>query len=231
MKILSIGGLIRTGDAGSLASLALTAGTASTSTTTGTLIVTGGVGVSGDVFVGSQVVAGSTSGVRLGISSSQYCIWAGLSTGAANSTVALVATDWGSYSMLNVPTGGTVYLRVNNANQFQANVNGFGYPTGRGGAVTQATSRTTGVTLNTVCGAITLVSAAGSTSWQTFTVTNSTVAATDTVLVVQKAGTDKNMIFVTAVAAGSFAITFATTGGTTVEQPVFNFAVVKAVAS
>lgn len=108
---------------------------------------------------------------------------------------------------------------------------GVGYATGAGGTVTQASSRTTGVTLNKVCGAITLVSAAGSASWQSFTVTNSAVAATDCILVNQKSGTDLNMIHVTAVAAGSFQITFATTGGTTVEQPVFNFAVVKAVAA
>lgn len=108
---------------------------------------------------------------------------------------------------------------------------GLGYGTGAGGTVTQATSRTTGVTLNKVCGAITLVSAAGSTSYQTFTVTNSTVAATDVIKVSQKSGTDKNIILVTAVAAGSFDITFATTGGTTTEQPVFNFAVIKAVTA
>lgn len=107
----------------------------------------------------------------------------------------------------------------------------IGYITGAGGAVTQGTSRTTGVTLNTICGAITLVSAAGSASWQSFTVTNSQVAATDTIIVNQKSGTDLNMIHVTAVGAGSFKITFATTGGTTVEQPVFNFSVIKAVAA
>lgn len=108
---------------------------------------------------------------------------------------------------------------------------GVGYATGAGGAVTQTTNRTTGVTLNKVCGAITLVSAAGSTAWQSFTVTNSAVAATDVVRVVQKSGTDLYMIHVTAVGAGSFRISFATTGGTTTEQPVFNFAVVKAVAA
>jgi len=108
---------------------------------------------------------------------------------------------------------------------------GLGYGTGSGGAVTQATGRTTGVTLDKTNGAITLVSAAGSTSWQSFTVTNNTVAATDTVVVSQKSGTDLYMINVTAVAAGSFRITFATTGGTTTEQPVFNFAVIKAVTS
>ena len=108
---------------------------------------------------------------------------------------------------------------------------GVGYATGAGGAVTQATSRTTGVTLNNVCGAITLVSAAGSTTWATFTVTNSAVAATDTIIVNQKSGTDLYEIHVTAVAAGSFNLSFRTTGGTTTEQPVFNFAVIKAVAA
>jgi len=108
---------------------------------------------------------------------------------------------------------------------------GIGYATGAGGAVTQATSRTTGVTLNKVSGQITLFSAAGSTAWQSFTVTNSAVAATDTIIVNQDNGADLYQIFVTNVAAGSFRITFATTGGTTTEQPVFNFAVIKAVAA
>lgn len=108
---------------------------------------------------------------------------------------------------------------------------GLGYGTGSGGAVTQTTSRITGVTLDKTNGAITLVSAAGTATWQTFTVTNSTVAATDTIIVNQKSGTDLYMIHVTNVAAGSFKITFATTGGTTTEQPVFNFAVIKAVTA
>ena len=107
----------------------------------------------------------------------------------------------------------------------------LGYVTGAGGAVTQATSRTTGVTLNKAAGAITLVSAAGSTTPASFTVTNSLVAATDTIILSQKSGTDKYDLRVTAVGAGSFEITFATLSGTTTEQPVFNFAVIKAVAA
>lgn len=106
----------------------------------------------------------------------------------------------------------------------------LGYSIG-GGAITQITSRTTGVTLNKSSGTITLVSAAGSTSYQTFTVTNSFVAANDVIVINQKSGTDKMAMFVTAVASGSFNITFATTTGTTTEQPVINFAVVKAVAA
>lgn len=107
----------------------------------------------------------------------------------------------------------------------------LGYSTGAGGAITQGTSRTTGVTLDKACGAITLFSAAGSTTPTSFTVTCSVVAATDVVVLSQKSGTDKYVLLVTAVGAGSFQITFYTTGGTTTEQPVFNFAIVKAVAS
>ena len=112
-----------------------------------------------------------------------------------------------------------------------ASTGNLGFATGAGGAVTQATSRTTGVTLNKACGAITLVSAAGSTTIAAFTVTNSVVAATDTVIVCQKSGTDRYRTYVTAVAAGSFEISFATLSGTTTEQPVFNFAVLKTVAA
>jgi len=108
---------------------------------------------------------------------------------------------------------------------------GVGYATGAGGAVTQGTSRTTGVTLNKTSGAITLFSAAGTTVATTFTVTNSTVAATDVIILSQKSGTDLYDLMVTAVGAGSFNITFRTTGGTTTEQPVFNFAVIKGVAA
>jgi len=108
---------------------------------------------------------------------------------------------------------------------------GVGYATGAGGTITQITSRTTGVTLNKTTGAITLFSAAGSATAATFTVTNSTVAATDVIILNQKSGTDLYDLMVTAVAAGSFNITFRTTGGTTTETPVFNFAVIKGVAA
>ena len=108
---------------------------------------------------------------------------------------------------------------------------GVGYATGAGGVQTQGTSRVTGVTLSTVSGAITLFSEAGSATPQTFTVTNTAVAATDTISLSQKSGTDLYHLLVTAVAAGSFNITVFTTGGTTTEAPVINFNVIKGVAA
>lgn len=106
---------------------------------------------------------------------------------------------------------------------------GIGYATGAGGAVTQITSRTTGVTLNKVSGAITMFSAAGSATAATFTVTNSAVAATDTISLNQKSGTNLYNFIVTAVAAGSFNVTFYTTGGTATDAPVVNFNIIKGV--
>jgi hypothetical protein len=109
---------------------------------------------------------------------------------------------------------------------------GLGYATGAGGTVTQATSRTTGVTLNKVCGEITLFTAAGSATAASFTVTNSAMAAaTDQPHVTVKSGTNKYLAFVTAKAAGSFEITFYTTGGTASDAPVFSFDIIKAVAA
>ena len=90
---------------------------------------------------------------------------------------------------------------------------------------------TTGVTINKGCGSIQLVSAAGSTTFASFTVSNSVVEATDTIHICQKSGTDRYRIHVTNVANGSFVVTFATVTGTTSETPVFNFAVVKGVTS
>lgn len=113
-----------------------------------------------------------------------------------------------------------------------ASTGNLGFATGAGGAVTQGTSRTTGVTLNKATGAITLFAAAPAVgTWVSATVTNSTVAATDTVIVSVKSGTNTYICHVTSVAAGSFQISFTSIVGTSSDSPVINFAVIKAVAA
>jgi len=136
---------------------------------------------------------------------------------------------------LNVVGNVSVSTTFTNAGNFlgqssitsSSKTSGIGYAVGSGSTVTQATSRTTSVVCNSATGQITLVSAAGSTSWQTFTVSSTAVAVNDVIIINQKSGTDLNEIHITAIAAGSFNITFRTTGGTTVEQPVFSYAVIK----
>jgi hypothetical protein len=113
-------------------------------------------------------------------------------------------------------------------NTLNVSTGGLGYGTGAGGTVTQGTSRTTGVTLNKTTGAITMFTAAGSATPATFTVTSSAIAATDVIILNIKSGaTNTYVLSVTTVAAGSFNITFYTTGGTASDTPVINFAVIK----
>jgi hypothetical protein len=147
----------------------------------------------------------------------------------------------GLFKFYGNQTGATGYIfsgidgermRIDSSgNVLVTNPAGLGYGTGSGGTVTQATSRTTGVTLNKPTGAITLVSAAGSPTWQEFTVTNSIVTANDTFVLNQRAGADRYVLQVRSISAGSFVIAFQTTGGTTTEQPIFNFAIIKGATS
>lgn len=118
----------------------------------------------------------------------------------------------------------------------------LGYGTGAGGTVTQGTSRTTGVTLNTITGEIVLFagSIAGHEADE-FTLTNSTIAANDVVVACIKNGaaaaTRKYyQTHVVAVAAGSCVISVgnidnATIPSTGTESPVIQFAVIKSVVA
>lgn len=111
----------------------------------------------------------------------------------------------------------------------------FGYTTGVGGTVTQATSKSTAVTLNKLCGQITTSNASlASATSVSFTFTNSQIAATDLVVVNIASGATTNayLLNVTAVAAGSCRLHLRNlSGGTLGEALVINFAVVKAVNS
>ena len=108
---------------------------------------------------------------------------------------------------------------------------GIGYATGAGGTVTQATNKATGVTLNKITGQITMNAGALSTR-VSFTVTNSTVAVTDGVVVWVASGGTSNAYraSVGGVASGSFNVTLENiSGGSLSEAPVIGFAVIKAV--
>ena len=110
-----------------------------------------------------------------------------------------------------------------------------GYATGEGGTVTQATNKSTGVTLNTRCGQITMNNASlGAGAEVAFTLTNSTIDATDVVVVsIASGGTSAAYATsVTATGAGSCEITISNlTAGSLGEAVVLNFAVIKAVSA
>jgi hypothetical protein len=112
---------------------------------------------------------------------------------------------------------------------------GLGYATGAGSAVTQLTSKSTGVTMNTVCGQITMNNASlAAGASVSFTFTNSTIAATDTVIVniASAATADSYDVTVTAVASTSCRIQVHNfTAGALGEALVLNYAVIKSVAA
>jgi hypothetical protein len=108
----------------------------------------------------------------------------------------------------------------------------MGYPTGTGGTVTQATSKSTGVTLNKISGQITMNAATlNRNTGVNFTLTNSFIAATDVVIVNIASGATPSVYTATvdAVAAGSCSIHLHnhTTGTDLSEAVVLNFVVIK----
>ena len=111
---------------------------------------------------------------------------------------------------------------------------GIGYAGQPAAAVTQITNRSTGVTINALCGVITgdnTSLAAEATA--TFVVTNSKVDIGDVVVIAVRSGptSGATSFRVTAVAAGSFSISATNNnvaaGTADTGAPVINFAVIK----
>lgn len=113
----------------------------------------------------------------------------------------------------------------------------LGYGTGTGGLVIQSTSKTTAVTINKTNGAIQMsASALAANSSATFTVNNSTVAATDVIILSLRSGSyltaGTYRYQVDAVAAGQFQITVVNVSGVSLSEALgINFAVINVVNS
>ena len=130
---------------------------------------------------------------------------------------------------------GSFHVTLAGVKKFSVGANGAGYSTGSGGAVTQITSITTGVTLSKPCGQITTVASTLAAAAATaFTVTNTLVAATDVVVLsTTYAGAGTPIVYCKVVAAGSFdiGITILHAANALDAVLVINFAVIKAVAA
>lgn len=118
------------------------------------------------------------------------------------------------------------------ANFTNLNTDKAGYVTGEGGTIAQTIDKSNGVTLNKKCGQITLDSAAlAANTTVSFTLTNSTIAATDLLVLNHvSGGTAGNYTFNARAAAGSALISVRNvTSGTLSDEIVIGFAVIKAV--
>jgi len=157
----------------------------------------------------------------------------GVTTGkiAANAvTLAKVVAAASNNTFLARSTAG-----AGNFEAVDTNTTGLGFYTGAGGTVTQATSKATAFTLNTMCGQIT--TAADSLAHTTVVSsvwTNSKIAATDVVIINHKSGgTIGAYVFNVSCGAGTATlyITNNQTTGSLSEALVLSFVVIKGVTS
>jgi len=107
----------------------------------------------------------------------------------------------------------------------------LGYGTGSGGTVTQATSKSTAVTLNKPTGQITTASdALASLASATFTISNSLITGADTVIVTS--GNVNYSVRAITSSSGSFQIIIKNeSGGSLSQAVVINFAIIKGATS
>ena len=164
------------------------------------------------------------------------------SSGAYNAILSTTASgqNWyigglGNANTLVFATGASTTERMridSSGNVLVTNVAGLGYGTGSGGTVTQATSKSTAVTLNKPTGQITMNNAAlGAGASVSFTFNNSLIAATDMLLMNVSNGTSYTVQNYS-VSSGLAQVRVTNiTGGSLSEAAVLNFALIKGATS
>lgn len=155
--------------------------------------------------------------------------------GYAANVITFAATGTYEFGFSTTDSGITITIFDLNRPLLGSAESAVGYSTGTGGTVTQATSKSTGVTLNTRCGQITMNNAALAAAAEvSFTLTNSVIAATDVVMVSIASGATAGAYSVQcdATAAGSCRISVGNrNAGSLGEAIVLNFVVIKSVAA
>ena len=153
--------------------------------------------------------------------------------GYASNVITFAATGTYQFEFSTVDGGNIITVYDLNRPLLGSTESAVGYGTGTGGTVTQATNKSTGVTLNKRCGQITMNNASLSAAAEvSFTLTNSAIAATDVVMVCIGSGATAGAYSVQcdAVAAGSCRISIGNmSSGSLGEAIVLNFVVIKAV--
>jgi len=155
--------------------------------------------------------------------------------GYSANVITFAATGTYQFEFSTVDSGTTITIFDLNRPLLGSVGAAVGYSTGTGGTVTQATDKSTGVTLNKRCGQITMNAAALAAAAEvSFTLTNSVIAATDVVMVSIASGATAGAYSVQcdATAAGSCRISVGNrNAGSLSEAIVLNFVVIKAVAA
>jgi hypothetical protein len=155
--------------------------------------------------------------------------------GYAANVITFAATGTYEFGFSTTDSGTTITIFDLNRPLLGSAESAVGYSTGTGGVITQATDKSTGVTLNKRCGQITMNAAALAAAAEvSFTLTNSVIAATDVVMVSIASGATAGAYSVQcdATAAGSCRISVGNrNAGSLGEAIVLNFVVIKSVAA
>lgn len=157
---------------------------------------------------------------------------------ATASAIELISANvgTGTYLPMTFYTGGTERMRIDTS----GNVNvtspaGLGYGTGAGGTVTQATSKSTAVTLNKPTGQITMHNEALAAGAEVgFALNNSLMQITDNLLITVNGNTPNYWLYrVKVVSSTGSALIFVKNegGGSVSDAVVLNFAVIKGATS
>ncbi len=205
-----------------------------------TLSAAGAVTIPGSVTVGTLNTASASVGTtnvglnRFEAASSSFAGDVVQIYGYSNSDTynALRIVDNGGNVKLNVRGNGAVTI----PGSLSLTGGTFGYGIGAGGTVTQATSKSTAVTLNKPCGQITMNNAAlAANTAVAFQVNNNLVAVSDVILVSITDSVTSNTNYqatISQVVAGAFNVCLRNiTSGSLSETLVFNFSVVKGATS
>jgi len=211
-----VGGNLWVGGTTNIAGVtSLTSGTTSSSKTTGALVVTGGVGVSGALYTASNTLDDGTGKVTIGGTTVNP-------SADNNTTLGSTTNRWANINSLGVNLyNGSSALQITSGTLAASRTVTIPDPltsaevllgSTASNTVNQATSITTGVTLSTISGIIKTVSSTLATgAVATFTVTNTIVKATSTILVSAQyaaSGSNGNVnVQVNTISAGSFAVT------------------------
>ena len=183
----------------------------------------------------STAAASFTLGTMIGFKAAQGTIGAASAVTSqygylAESNLTGATNNVGFFGNIAAASGRyNFYASGTAANAFSGDVNIFGagklgYTTGSGGAVTQTGTRTSSVTLNKTNGAITLVSAAGSATYKSFYVFNSTISTNDVVVCsFQQASINNEYAVFTTVDSAGFRVIVSAVTGTATEAPRYQF--------
>lgn len=185
---------------------------------------------------GTLPVANGGTGVTTSTGTGAVVLGTGptITSGVYSGTVGATGATTGAFTSLTATTGGFTAVTASTS-VLSSGTGGVGYATGAGVAVTQLTSRTTTAPTTGVSksGAITVFTAAAVVgTYFSFTVPNTGIDITDTVVLTVRGGTNTYVANCSLIIAStSFRVTMVSVSGTASDTPIVNFTIIKGVSA